>query len=393
MSLYPTNVDLRHGGQIRLRNIQAAYERAGFNVASVGICMDGIFGVPSNFLTVPIEEVNGKTGIVEPWNLDLAIAKLIEIDDFYFNHFRQLLPGDISVIHVEQPWLFPLALRCRRWIGSMPPIIYGSQNIESQVRLQYLRELFPEKDVLVEESYLSTLDIEMSAIRGADLIATVSQSDKEWMSSRTQTPLIMAGNGVDYVASGEPPGVVSEQPFALYIASAHPPNLWGFMDLVLSKPGLFADLTIKVVGDVSLLIEADQHVNAIFSRAPNIQVLGFLSEDVLHELIEQASCIILPVKYGGGSNLKTAQAIVAGKNIVGTRYAFRGYEEFLSDPRITIAECPGKFSNAVRRTFRMEETYPSQYRNDAIQKLTWASQLENLAMIVRNLCKGPLPWQ
>ena len=46
----------------------------------------------------------------------------------------------------------------------------------------------------------------------------------------------------------------------------------------------------------------------------------------------------MPIWEGGGSNLKTAQALVSGKYILSTNYAFRGYEEFASTESLLLTD-------------------------------------------------------
>ena len=47
--------------------------------------------------------------------------------------------------------------------------------------------------------------------------------------------------------------------------------------------------------------------------------------------------MLLPITYGGGSNLKTAEALLTGHPIIATAKAFRGCEVFTDMPGMIIA--------------------------------------------------------
>jgi hypothetical protein len=65
-------------------------------------------------------------------------------------------------------------------------------------------------------------------------------------------------------------------------------------------------------------------------------------------LIANAHALPLPIGYGGGSNVKTAEALAAGRPIVATGAAFRGFDEYRSLPSVTLADTPLAFEAAIR---------------------------------------------
>lgn len=56
----------------------------------------------------------------------------------------------------------------------------------------------------------------------------------------------------------------------------------------------------------------------------NIDIWGYVED--IHELYKNALCVCIPVFSGGGMKLKTVEALMFGKNIIGTEEAFSGYE-------------------------------------------------------------------
>src|SRR6185503_21305679 len=69
-------------------------------------------------------------------------------------------------------------------------------------------------------------------------------------------------------------------------------------------------------------------------NASRLMLVGQQSEQDLAALIALASCIVLPITIGGGSNIKTAEAIFSGKPVVGTTLSLRGYERALELPHV-----------------------------------------------------------
>lgn len=56
----------------------------------------------------------------------------------------------------------------------------------------------------------------------------------------------------------------------------------------------------------------------------NINVIGYTKD--IHELYKDAFCVCIPIFSGGGMKIKTVEALMFGKNIIGTEEAFSGYE-------------------------------------------------------------------
>ncbi len=57
---------------------------------------------------------------------------------------------------------------------------------------------------------------------------------------------------------------------------------------------------------------------------PKIELLGFIPE--LSSLYIEVDYVISPIFIGGGMKVKTCEALMYGKNIIGTKEAFEGYE-------------------------------------------------------------------
>jgi serine/threonine protein kinase len=51
--------------------------------------------------------------------------------------------------------------------------------------------------------------------------------------------------------------------------------------------------------------------------------------------------------YEPGTNLKTAEALVSGRPIVGSRIAFRGYEMFMNSENVTVTDVEDDVKNGL----------------------------------------------
>jgi hypothetical protein len=77
---------------------------------------------------------------------------------------------------------------------------------------------------------------------------------------------------------------------------------------------------------------------------------------------------ILPVKYGGGTNLKTAEALYFGGVTIGTTAAYRGFETYLSDSQNYLIENDYDAMTAIWKAFSQKSsTKVREYRRE----LTW----------------------
>jgi hypothetical protein len=112
---------------------------------------------------------------------------------------------------------------------------------------------------------------------------------------------------------------------------------------------------------------------------------GMLSDDLLSGLLAYVDVVLLPIVDGGGSNLKTAEAILSGKKIVATTFAFRGFEEYMDLPNVYIATTPSSFRETITRALAapfQERTADEIKRAERVQ---WQYSLQNLVEKVATL--------
>jgi hypothetical protein len=79
-----------------------------------------------------------------------------------------------------------------------------------------------------------------------------------------------------------------------------------------------------------------------------LQLLFTLSDDDLAAVKTLAHAFILPIEQGGGSNIKTAEALYSGAYVIGSEAAFRGFNELTTLPEVMVARSPHEFQIAIR---------------------------------------------
>ena len=178
--------------------------------------------------------------------------------------------------------------------------------------------------------------------------------------------------------------------YLLYVGSAHPPNVAGFWDLVAPALSVLrSNQRIVVAGTMTHPIRsrADQLEHFHLGR-DRLVLLGQVGELALDCLLSNATGILLPITYGGGSNLKTAEALVSGLPIVGTSVAFRGFGEYMGWPSVTIADNPAAFAAGIRSLFGANT---STIGAQVPKELLWETTLQPIVNLVERLIARNAP--
>ena len=355
LSTYPVDQP-RHGGQHRLSNIIAVLRNAGHDVYSAGVLGSPSYPPSRYFVPYPGNEVLGKLianpSLMEDW----AVGALFQNNRAYFESLAKLIPVKPDLIYCEQPWMFGFAQQFnKKACRGKAILIYGSANVESTLKKGIVNYHFGAK--AADECAEMVRIVELNATQNAEQTFCVSEHDMAWTTEHAPTPPILAPNGViDRVAGLDDIAKANEitngAKFALYCASAHPPNIDGFFDIFGFGVGCFPPAAKMVVaGGAGGHILNDFKFAKLASRRDFYVDAGEVTEQVLRGLLATAHQIVLPITHGGGTNLKSAEAIWSGCHVVATTKAMRGFEQFSGDDGISVADEPAAFCKAVRDTF------------------------------------------
>lgn len=354
LSTYPVLKPV-HGGQRRIDAFSRRLAADGWEFVNAAVYDGGHYrGGDVSLHDIPLKYVAGRWATL-PFVGDLQAGEFAASGGYrHFVDLIQRLKPD--VIQLEQPFLWPLVKRLREdGFAAEIPVVYSSQNWEAPLKYDILRKSgVPEAkargvaDAIVE--------MEMEGAAAAAAVVAVSEADAAvYRQADPAKPVFVVPNGVSRPV--EPTSaeqsvveIFEDRKYVLFVGSAYPPNIDGFLKLVLSKALFFCppEKSIAICGGVGHGIYANGHYQAmIAAQGRRVQFFPSPSDGELEALKRGSHVVLLPIQFGGGSNLKTAEAIASGKWVVATSTALRGFDAFRDAPGILVADSATEFRAAI----------------------------------------------
>lgn len=382
-----------HGGQRRVKAIHKALDTAGFSVKFIGMyCLEDS---PQDTWT--------SSDFARPSRLHFTRGSML-LDDFHQGLFlaqndvcftklaEQIRSYQPSVLQIEHPWLWPVIKRLRQDFPDLAkiPFVYSSHNIEWRLK-GHILDQYNVEDVTYWTDRIKQLETEAAQV--ASLVIAVTDQDAEELKSMGASRVLVLKNGMEKRQLPSQSHKAKE-PFALFVASGHPPNVKGFMECL----GPFLSFLppthkIRIVGGVISGLR-HHHDYQLYSELneSRLECLGEASEEDLLQSLSDCRCIILPITESAGSNLKTAEALLAGKPIIATSTALRGFEEFRNDPFVQICDDQVSFKRALQqKLMQRDENHAfamDREREHRVSQLTWPQILAPLPQSMRNILHG-----
>ncbi len=348
----------RHGGQRRMAAFGDFYRSRGLDF--IAVCT--------------YEPTSFDAGQVGPYDIPLTFADQrkgpFPIGDLLcgdysaqspaaYTHYKALVERlEPAAIHVEQPFMWPLVDRLRReGVLQGVRLIYSSQNWESPLR-DRIMELGGVPPSLRRAITSDIEALERDICAQADIVVAVTAGDMAQYRPlvKESTQLFLVPNGTDRrtplpgyqdmacvkIFSGMSPFV--------FVGGGYPPNYLGFNELVLGE-GLPPSPPVKflaVCGGVGHgIVQSEAFRRAPSDNAERMHFFNPISDEELTALHRISRGALLPIQFGGGSNLKTAEALAMGKWVVTTSMALRGFDGFDSGTGILVADTPRLFREAM----------------------------------------------
>ncbi len=396
LSSYPV-AEPRHGGQKRVQAVITEYKKHFAQVKAVAVYSrwanpkHGPDDIPVSHATDRLIQESGR---VE----DVLCGEAIYTEPKVKAHLTQILksfrPDLIQVEHVY-PYigLAPLL----KELGLDTPLVFDTHNVEHEMkRVIYETSALTPADAQELVARIEATERELAA--RAVITTAVSVADRTAFERMGARKIVLAPNGI-YPSLRAPRAVAAwRKQFAdaginhtfLYVSSAHMPNWMGFLDIVSDGLGFLPpDGRILLAGGLSRWLTTRYQWPATPGAATfwlRAEALGVLPEDQLAGLLTVSDRILLPITTGGGSNLKTAEALLSGKPVIATSRAFRAYEEFMNLPTVTIADRPDDFRAAM--TASLGSPAPKLIAADharLAESVTWPHTLEQLTKEVAAL--------
>ena len=327
---------------------------------------------------------------------DVAVGHIsVEDSDIYDKLVANVMQFNPDLIQIEQPYLLPFILKAQAaGIINSQAIVYSSHNIEYEMKDEMISALPEVNDRRREEIVEEIRKIEEEWANLADWVIAVTEEDAKKLKSMGAKKVIVARNGINPPATSDT-GMKSLRRYyekrdiaksVLFVGSGHPPNWFGFLDTMSTGLGYLPHNTrVVVAGGVRWLMGDYLNSRPLYEKVcfyKRVEVLGVVSEDRLGAAVQIADVIILPITTGGGSNLKTAEAIASGKQVVATRYAMRGYEVYSNLPGINIASSPSEFREMVAKALDKGVPIRSQKQQELANGVLWKNILGGLKEVL-----------
>ena len=388
------SVHPRDGGQIRAQQTGKVLEAAGLTLIRCPVYRAAWH--PNSMHQPPVVNLDGAVSVPRyqnVWQLyDLTNGEVLANDEQCFVALKEFVErARPDVIMLEHPWLWTAIKKLP--LCGRAPIIYNSYNLEAELKCRML------KDAGVADADAVAVEIESlerDLVSAAAAVSATTEADAAVYRNWASGPVVVAPNGAEQRARAHLRDVLPDAlryggRYLLFVASAHPPNGAGFAELVIGGlTSMRPDERIVVAGSVcDIIAEHPRIKDAAAMAGDRLVLLGQVSSFILDCLLENAAGMLLPITYGGGSNLKTAEALLAGHPIIATAKAFRGCEVFTDMPGVTIAESEEAFSAAMRRVLSGE--VPSLPMDERLGSIVWDQTLQPIVDLVAEVAARHAP--
>lgn len=367
-----------HGGKLRSYHIRKSL-RNKYEVETLSFEWRDVEDCSSLRVLLDLSrcEALGVNGLIVDWGICTYLDYFPKTFASIAESVRRFAP---DVLLLEQPFLWPVVqnLISQGVVSPSVKVIYSSQNIEVKMKRKIYRNAFSEEIAQRYTAYVDT--IEKGVINACMGALAVSTTDAEYIRKLVpSTPVKVYLNG--HTRPIPTNGIsIWHKRFAprqrnwVFVGSGHPPNINGLRQLVEAIPMEISSesFALWVLGSVGNGLQAS--IGAYAERYPWLHLLGPVEPQDIDEAILQSSGVVLPIWEGGGSNLKTAQALLSEKCILGSEFSFRGFESYMDEEGVYLSE------DAQGLARLLLETMPANLyaRSSAVKQLEWDSVLESL---------------
>jgi glycosyltransferase involved in cell wall biosynthesis len=240
--------------------------------------------------------------------------------------------------------------------------------------------------------------VEQEAVRGAELITYCSAADRVALLEvgPTLADWLLVPNGADPRAIPFTAGperrdqrrrllramkADSYRHIAMFVGSAHPPNLDAAEAILEFAPELRSVMFLLLGG----------HTEKLSGRSipENVVPMGSVPGQILRTLLRSADLALNPMRRGSGSNLKVAEAFAAGLPVVTTETGARGFEVAHGRELLiaTIDEFPAVIAAALGNTDDLDRRAGTA-RRMAEETLDWSLLGERFAQGLLDVGSG-----
>ncbi|MFJ2339044.1 glycosyltransferase [Pseudomonas protegens] len=377
------------GGQIRATQLANLIEGMGYKREFMGIYPHRVDGWVSDF---PIGQVANDWVFSVPHDFEMRLTDAVIADiDFYNKILKQASAYDPDLLWLEHPFLWPIF---KTWACSRHDrmkVVYSSHNVEWAMKEQLLKRHEVFDNYCVQRIYTTERDLLLSA-HG---VLCCSEDDQKTYAYHGRKDALVIPNGsscpeISEENLGEPSLMggldISEGKVVLvFISSYHEPNWFGLRDLVLShmvSGGLLENSLLILMGDICRLYE--DWCASTGHRISGVHCVGRVTDEEKSSYFKIADIAVLPITDGGGTNLKTAEALLSCRAVAATSIAFRGFERHMTLPGVFCSPVEG-FASALFEAMsfvkemgtRSKMELACAARHDQVEDCRWPEIIRN----------------
>jgi hypothetical protein len=384
----------RHGGKLRSHHVARVLEKEGFDVQRIAFCWRAADDLEDQ--REPIIDVgrmpfwrSEKFEAYGPGRLCLgeyiATVAALEAPGILVEFDERVRAAAPDVVLLEHPWTWPLLARLEEVRSGAVRVVYNSQNVEIALK----RRVLQDEGIPAPPKVLEGIDaLERGLVIDAAGVSACTRMDADIYANWGARRVVVAPNGGvqrerRHLLDILPWPLEVAHSYALAVGSAHPPNMSGFMNLVVpSLPLLRPHQRVVLAGGMGPEVIQALEVKGLAHLAKaRLIVLGMLDEFCLDCAIANANVLLLPIQYGGGSNVKTAEALLSRRPTVATAAAMRGFDQFREVPNMTVAEGSVDFGTAMLAA--LDRPYRLQGADHpALSSLLWESTIAPLVRMM-----------
>lgn len=388
-STYPIK-NPQHGGQKRLTAIVKELRSEVMQVKHVAVFHPDHYQFCDKD-DIPIRGKLAQRINQSPFTGDLECGEAIYNDNYVKNRVKKIIKHfEPDIIDIEQAFPYLGIKPLLNELNLQPIVVFGSHNIEYSMKEEMLKSLnYPLKETIKIINKIKNIEVQLAV--DSKIVFAVSKSDVKELKALGAKRCVLAPNGIyktkasqkdiDYWAQHFK--LMGVRKVALFVGSAHPPNWFGFQEMVGRNLGFLPkDIRVVFAGSIADYVKHELSKLPLDLGAVTIDkrayFAGRLSEERLAGLIEFAKVLMLPITEGGGSNLKTAEAIISGKNVVATTYAFRGFETLKKLPGIVLADKQEEFRKSLLESLDSPDPKRSEAEIKLQNSVDWSNCLKEL---------------
>lgn len=208
--------------------------------------------------------------------------------------------------------------------------------------------------------------IETDLFRKSDEILTLSSDEKAIIEQVTGKNNVRVFPALYYSSFPNPVTNFGERQHLLFIGGfTHKPNV----DAVLWFANEVFPAISKELNDVKFLVAGSNPPNEIMSlNSEKINVLGYISDETLHNLYQSVKLVVIPLRYGAGVKGKIIEAIYNGVPFVSTRFGIEGLKDIQQVG--TSHDTAADFTKAILNLYNNEE----ELKRFSAKEIEYASQ-------------------